>query len=122
MEELSPTLARIEGISPISLTRLAVLRACRTTYGRTITNVRTPALSISCVHDRKEYICTVCMLNKILENTIFMSVLGVNNRSTSTESMGEEGLPNHVQMLPFTSVNAYLYFDAVVLLSVTAKC
>ncbi len=79
--------------------------------------------SISFVHDRREYICTVDMLNKVLENTIFMSFLGVNNISTSTESIGEERLPKHIQMLSSNdnNITTYLYFDAVVLLSVTAN-
>ncbi len=80
-------------------------------------NIKYLNSSISFVHDRREYICTADMLNKVLENTIFMRE---NSRSIYTESIG---LSNHIQLL-FSNDNdmsAYLYFDAVMLLSVTAN-
>ncbi len=54
------------------------------------------------------------MLNMVLENTLFVSFLGVNSEDTSTLTVWEENL-----ML--NDITAYLYFDAVLLLSVTAS-
>ena len=77
-------------------------------------NVKYLNFSISFVHDHKEYICTVDMLNMVLENTLLVSFLGVNSEDTSTLTVWEENL-----ML--NDITAYLYFDAVLLLSVTAN-
>ncbi len=76
-------------------------------------NIKYLNSSISFVHNRKEHICTVDMLNKVLENTIFIRVK-FNSRPSSTES---EGLSTNND----NEMTAYLYFDAVVLLSITAN-